>query len=59
MHAAGGETPGWQGRRYALHHAIVAGNLAYGAWRDGADTGWFATPLVWRRNAEPSSWSCR
>ncbi|MGH7227239.1 MAG: hypothetical protein ACRELF_28830, partial [Gemmataceae bacterium] len=34
MHAAGGETPGWpKGRRFALHHAIVAGNLAYGAWR--------------------------
>ena len=39
MHAAGGESPNWpQGRRYALHHAIVAGNLAYGAWRDGGLT---------------------
>src|SRR5229473_3598947 len=28
MHAAGGETPTWSGKRYALHHAIVAGNLA-------------------------------
>jgi hypothetical protein len=36
MWAAGGETPNWpKGRRYALHHALVAGNLAYGAWRDG------------------------
>ncbi len=32
----GGETPTWQpGRRYALHHAIVAGTTAYGSWRDG------------------------
>jgi hypothetical protein len=39
MHAAGGETPTWpKGRRYALHHAIVAGDLAYGAWRDGGLT---------------------
>jgi hypothetical protein len=39
MHAAGGETPGWpKGRRFALHHAIVAGTLAYGAWRDGGLT---------------------
>ena len=39
MHAKGGETPTWpKGRRYALHHAIVAGNLAYGAWRDGGLT---------------------
>jgi hypothetical protein len=26
------------GRRYALHHAIVSGNLAYAAWRDGGMT---------------------
>src|SRR6476661_785628 len=38
MHAAGGETPSWSGKRYALHHAIVAGNLAYAAWRDGGMT---------------------
>jgi hypothetical protein len=38
MHTAGGETPNWKGRRYALHHAIVAGNLAYAAWRDGGMT---------------------
>jgi hypothetical protein len=24
-----------KGKRWAAHHAIVAGNLAYGAWRDG------------------------
>lgn len=29
----GGETPTWRsGRRYALHHALVAGHLAYAAW---------------------------
>jgi hypothetical protein len=37
MWRAGGETPTWKGR-YALHHALVAGNLAYGAWRDGGMT---------------------
>jgi len=36
MWTGGGETPIWpKGRRYALHHALVAGNLAYSAWRDG------------------------
>ena len=36
MNAAAGETPDWDpGLRYALHHAIVKGNLACGAWRDG------------------------
>ena len=39
MWTGGGETPGWpKGRRYALHHALVAGNLAYAAWRDGGLT---------------------
>ena len=39
MWRAGGEEPSWpKGRRYALHHAIVAGDLAYGAWRDGGFT---------------------
>jgi len=38
MWQAGGETPTWKGRRYAAHHAIVAGHLAYGAWRDGGLT---------------------
>lgn len=39
MWQAGGERPTWEaGRRYALHHAIVAGNIAYGAWRDGGLT---------------------
>ncbi len=36
MWRGGGETPTWpEGRRYALHHALVAGNYAYGCWRDG------------------------
>ena len=38
MNRGAGETPSWKGRRYALHHVITAGNLAYGAWRDGGFT---------------------
>jgi hypothetical protein len=38
MWREGGETPSWPGRRYALHHAIVAGTTAYGSWRDGGST---------------------
>ncbi|QTF09295.1 hypothetical protein HC231_16325 [Brenneria izadpanahii] len=39
MHTAGGETPSWpEGKRYALHHAIVSGDTAYGSWRDGGLT---------------------
>lgn len=39
MWRAGGEEPTWQaGRRYALHHAIIAGTTAYGCWRDGGLT---------------------
>lgn len=39
MWRGGGETPTWKaGRRYALHHALVAGDLAFGAWRDGGLT---------------------
>jgi hypothetical protein len=34
-----GERPTWPaGKRYALHHALVDGNIAYGAWRDGGLT---------------------
>jgi hypothetical protein len=34
-----GESPTWAaGKRYALHHALVDGNIAYGAWRDGGLT---------------------
>jgi hypothetical protein len=39
MNRAGGETPtAPQGRRYALHHMIVAGDRGYAAWRDGGLT---------------------
>ncbi|MEC5342084.1 LVIVD repeat-containing protein [Brenneria populi] len=39
MHTAGGEKPAWpEGKRYALHHAIVSGDTAYGSWRDGGLT---------------------
>jgi hypothetical protein len=35
MNRAAGETPTWAPtRRYGLHHAIVHGDTAYGAWRD-------------------------
>jgi hypothetical protein len=37
MHAAGGEKPTWK-NRVALHHAVVAGDVAYGCWRDGGLT---------------------
>ena len=36
MNTAAGETPSWgANRRFGLHHAIVHGDTAYGAWRDG------------------------
>ncbi len=38
MHTAGGETPSWDGRRFALHHALVEGDTAYACWRDGGLT---------------------
>ncbi|HRY26852.1 MAG TPA: hypothetical protein P5558_20960, partial [Geminicoccaceae bacterium] len=35
MHTACGETPSWEPtRRFGLHHAIIAGDTAYAAWRD-------------------------
>ncbi|MBL4767612.1 MAG: hypothetical protein JKY94_07850 [Rhodobacteraceae bacterium] len=34
MHTAGGEVPWQEDQRGGLHHAIVHGNTAYGAWRD-------------------------
>ena len=37
MNAAAGETPSWS-NRYALHHAIVRDDFAYGSWRDGGLT---------------------
>src|SRR5450432_589059 len=39
MNRAAGEVPVLpKGKRAALHHMIVAGNLGYGAWRDGGFT---------------------
>ncbi|WP_247869699.1 hypothetical protein [Herbaspirillum sp. ST 5-3] len=39
MNTAAGETPSWDPKyRYALHHAIIKGDLACGAWRDGGMT---------------------
>ncbi len=39
MWTAGGETPTWKaGIRYAMHHCVVADNLAYASWRDGGMT---------------------
>ncbi|PYO04179.1 MAG: hypothetical protein DMD89_00030 [Candidatus Rokuibacteriota bacterium] len=39
MWRAGAETTTWsKGKRYALHHALVTGHVAYGAWRDGGLT---------------------
>lgn len=39
MNRAAGETPNNpKGKRYALHHMLTAGNLGYGAWRDGGLT---------------------
>lgn len=37
MWAAGGEEPSWDGR-FALHHAVIADDVAYGSWRDGGLT---------------------
>ena len=37
MNAAAGETPTWK-NRYALHHAMVVDDFAYGSWRDGGLT---------------------
>jgi LVIVD repeat len=59
MWTGGGETPSWpKGPRYALHHALVAGNFAYGAWRDGGltvlDVGDPTRPnLLAHRNLDP------
>jgi len=39
MNVAEREQPAWKvGKRWALHHAIPAGDLLYGAWRDGGLT---------------------
>jgi len=39
LNRAAGETPDWPSdHRYALHHALVAGDTAYACWRDGGLT---------------------
>jgi hypothetical protein len=39
LNRAAGETPDWPSdRRYALHHALVAGDTAFACWRDGGLT---------------------
>ncbi len=59
MHTAGGETStAPEGKRYALHHALVSGNTAYAAWRDGGltllDVSDHANPkLIAHRNWSP------
>ncbi len=36
MNVSAGERPTWDAsRKFGLHHAIVHGDVAYGAWRDG------------------------
>jgi hypothetical protein len=35
MNLAAGETPSWDAnRKFGLHHAIIDGDIAWGAWRD-------------------------
>jgi hypothetical protein len=59
MNLVAGEQPAWPAsRRYGLHHAIVHGDTAYGAWRDAglvmldvSDRG--APRLIVHRNWSP------
>jgi hypothetical protein len=59
MNTATGETPDWEPtRRYGLHHAIVHGDTAYGAWRDAGlvmidVTDRMAPKLITHRNWSP------
>ncbi|HKX08370.1 MAG TPA: hypothetical protein VJN67_09260 [Stellaceae bacterium] len=59
MRVGAGETPNFpKGKRFALHHVLVTGNLAYGAWRDGGltvlDVADAAKPtLLCHRNLDP------
>lgn len=58
MHAAGGEVPDDPSQRGGLHHAIVHGDTAYGAWRDAGlvimDVADRAAPsLITHRNWSP------
>lgn len=59
MNTAAGETPDWEPtRRNGLHHAIVHGDTAYGAWRDAGlvmidVTDRMAPKLITHRNWSP------
>jgi len=60
MNEAAGERPSWGAdrRRWALHHAIVAGDIAYSSWCDGGlallDIADRARPsLIAHRNGSP------
>jgi hypothetical protein len=59
MNKAAGEVPDWgEGKRYALHHAVVEGDTAYACWRDGGltliDVSDKSRPrLIARRNWSP------
>lgn len=59
MNLAAGERPTWDAsRKFGLHHAIVHGDTAYGAWRDGGlvmmDVADRANPkLIVHRNWSP------
>jgi hypothetical protein len=58
MHRAGGETPASPpGKRFALHHMIVAGGLGYGAWRDGGFTIHDVTDAASPKLLSHTSWS--
>lgn len=62
MHTAAGEQASWpEGKRYALHHAIISGDTAYGSWRDGGltllDVSDRTEPkLISHRNWSPPFW---
>jgi hypothetical protein len=59
MNTVAGETSAApEGKRYALHHALVSGNTAYACWRDGGltllDISDHSTPkLITHRNWSP------
>ena len=58
MHRAGGETPSWgEGKRWALHHIITAGDLGYAAWRDGGMTVMDLTEPVAPKLLSHRNWS--
>jgi hypothetical protein len=58
MHRDGGEVPASPpGKRFALHHMIVAGDLGYGAWRDGGFTIHDVTDTASPKLLSHTSWS--